>query len=199
VLLQLVAKELLSDYRKQFGDMGFVDLMRYVAVRAGTAVHDLNPVVTRLTDPEHLRDPGFHLGALRWREEHLLATVARRLKKRLAAGLAPTQAMLECQTHLLATARAHVERMVIESAFKALATAPTGLVPILRPLLALHSLTRLEADAGWLLEHGVLEAAKARAIRKQIDALCRELRPAARGLVDAFAIPEEALAAPIAR
>jgi acyl-CoA oxidase len=44
----------------------------------------------------------------------------------------------------------------------------------------------------------VLEAGKARAIRKQVDALCLELRPAALGLVDAFAIPDEILAAPIA-
>jgi acyl-CoA oxidase len=198
VLLQLVAKGLLSSYRKQFGDMGFVDLMRFVATRAGTALRGLNPVISRMTSPEHLRDPEFHLGALRWREEHLLATVARRLKKRLDAGQEPTQAMLEGQTHLLAAARAHVERIVVEHATAAAAAAPAEVAATLRPLLTLHALTRLEADAGWLLEHGVLEAAKARAIRKQIDVLCRELRPAARGLVDAFAIPDEILAAPIA-
>jgi acyl-CoA oxidase len=193
VLLQLVAKGLLSDYKKQFGDLGFVDLMRYVAARAGTAVRELNPIVTRMTDREHLRDPAFHLGALRWREEHLLQTVARRLRKRLGAGLEPAQALLECQTHLLAAARAHVERIVVERAAAAIDAAP-----VLRPLLALHALARLEADAGWLLEHGVLEAGKARAIRKEVDTLCQELRPAARGLVDAFAIPDELLAAPIA-
>lgn len=198
VLLQLVAKGLLSEYRKQFGDMGFADLMRYVSSRAGTAVRELNPIITRRTDPEHLRDPEFHLGALRWREEHLLATVARRLRKRLGAGLEPTQAMLECQTHLLATARAHIERSVVEQAAAAVAAAPAGLAAVLRPLLALHALARLEADAGWLLEHGVIEAGKTRAIRKQIDVLCLELRPAALGLVDAFAIPDELLAAPIA-
>jgi acyl-CoA oxidase len=198
VLLQLVAKGLLSAYRKQFGDLGFVDLMRFVAARAGTAVRELNPIVSRMTAPEHLRDPEFHLGALRWREEHLLETVARRLRKRLGAGQEPTQAMLECQTHLLAAARAHVERTVVERAAAAVAAAPADLAAILRPLLALHALARLEADAGWLLEHGVLEAAKARAIRKQIDALCLELRPAARSLVEAFAIPDELLAAPIA-
>jgi acyl-CoA oxidase len=198
VLLQLVAKGLLSEYRKQFGDMGFADLMRYVSSRAGIAVRELNPIITRRTDPEHLRDPEFHLGALRWREEHLLATVARRLRKRLSAGLEPTQAMLECQTHLLATARAHVERIVVERAAETVAAAPAGQAAVLRPLLALYVLARLEADAGWLLEHSVLEAGKARAIRKQTDALCLELRPAALGLVDAFAIPDDLLAAPIA-
>ncbi len=198
VLLQLVAKGLLSAYRKQFGDMDFLGLMRFVAARAGTVVRELNPIVTRATDPEHLRDPAFHLGTLRWREEHLLETVARRLRKRLGAGLEPTAAMLECQNHLLAAARAHVERTVVERAIEAVAALPTDLAAVLRPLLALHGLARLEADAGWLLEHGVLEAAKARAIRREIDVLCRELRPAARGLVDAFAIPDELLAAPIA-
>jgi acyl-CoA oxidase len=204
VLLQLVAKGLLSEYRKQFGDMDFVDMMRYVAAWAGTTVRDLNPVVTRMTDPDHLRDPEFHLAALGWREEHLLATVARRLKKRLDAGMEPAQAMLECQTHLLATARAHADRVIVEIAERAAAAvsetsgAPADLAAVLRPLLALHALSRLEADSGWLLEHGVLEAAKARAIRKEVDALCRELRPLARDLVDAFAIPDALLAAPIA-
>jgi acyl-CoA oxidase len=80
---------------------------------------------------------------------------------------------------------------VIETANAAIA----DLIVPLRPLLALHALSRLESESGWLLEHGVLEAAKARAIRKEIDTLCRELRPAAQGLVDAFAIPEELLAA----
>lgn len=198
VLLQLVAKGLLSDYRKQFGDMGFVDLMRFVASRAGTAIRELDPITPRQTAPEHLGDPGFHLAALRWREDHLLASVARRLKRRLDAGLEPTQAMLECQTHLLATARAHVDRIVVELAHEAVAAAPDDLQKVLRPLLALHGLARIEADAGWLLEHGVIEAGKARAIRKQVDALCRELRPSALSLVDAFAIPDEILAAPIA-
>lgn len=198
VLLQLVAKGLLSDYRKQFGDMGFVDLMRFVASRAGTVVRGIDPITPRQTSPEHLRDPGFHLAALRWREDHLLASVARRLKRRLDAGLEPTQAMLECQTHLLATARAHVDRVVVELATEAVAAAPDDLQKVLRPVLALHALARIEADAGWLLEHGVVEAGKARAIRKQVDALCQELRPSALGLVDAFAIPDEILAAPIA-
>jgi acyl-CoA oxidase len=192
---------MLSAYRKQFGDLSFIDLVRFVAARAGTAVRELNPIVTRHTSPEHLRDPEFHLAALRWREEHLLETVARRLQKRLRAGLEPTAAMLECQTHLLAAARAHAERIVVERAAAALhadSGLPVDLAAVLRPLLALDALVRLEADAGWLLEHGVLEAPKARALRKQIDCLCRELRPAARGLVDAFAIPAELLAAPIA-
>jgi acyl-CoA oxidase len=198
VLLQLVAKGLLSEYKKQFGDLRFVDLMRFVAVRAGTAVRELNPIITRMSDPEHLRDPEFHLGALRWREEHLLESVARRLRKRLGAGMEPARALLECQTHLLATARAHIERVVVERAGLAVAAAPADLTEVLRPLLALHALARIEADSGWLLEHGVLEAGKARAVRKQVDALCLELRPSALGLVDAFAIPDELLDAPIA-
>ncbi|HVS00134.1 MAG TPA: acyl-CoA dehydrogenase [Thermoanaerobaculia bacterium] len=198
VLLQLVAKGLLSAYRKQFGDMDFVDLVRFVAARAGTAVRELNPIVTRSTDPGHLRDPEFHLAALRWREEHLIETVSRRLRKRLGAGLEPNQAMLECQTHLLAAARAHVERTLVERAAAAVAAAPAEHAAVLRPVLALDALARLEAGAGWLLEHGVFEVAKARAVRKQVDVLCLELRPMARSLVDAFAIPDEILAAPIA-
>ena len=83
VLLQLVAKALLTGYKRQFGGMRLVGLVRYVAKQAAVAVTELNPVITRLTDEQHLRDPDFQVSAFRWREQHLLAALARRLKKRL--------------------------------------------------------------------------------------------------------------------
>ena len=46
---------------------------------------------------------------------------------------------------------------------------------------------------GWYLETGYLEAAKSRAIRNEVNELCRELRPHALLLVDAFGVPEELL------
>lgn len=197
VLLQLVAKGLLSGYRKQFGDMSFLDLVRWVGGRAGAAIQELNPLVARETSSEHLRDPEFQLGLLRWREEHLLGTVARRLKKRLDGGVEPTQAFAECQNHLLALARAHVEHGVLERAFEALEGAGEAR-QTLQSLLTLYGLDRLEAHSSWLQEHGAFEGGKSRAVRSEVDALCAELRPAARGLVDAFAIPDALLAAPIA-
>jgi acyl-CoA oxidase len=198
VLLQLLAKSLLSRYRKQFGGMTFFDLLRYAAAQAGTAVAELNPIITRQTSPEHLRDPNFHLDALRWRESHLLATLARRLRRRLQNGTDSFRALVECQDHVVSLASAHVERVVLERFRAALDAAPaTELGAVLEPVAALYALDCVERDRGWFQEHGYLEAVKAKAVRRQVVALCREVRPVAGALVDALRIPDALLAAPI--
>ncbi|RMH19249.1 MAG: acyl-CoA oxidase, partial [Acidobacteria bacterium] len=65
-------------------------------------------------------------------------------------------------------------------------------------LCDLFALERLEHHRAFFLEQGYFEPAKAKAIRKQVKKLCTELRPHAEPLVNAFAIPKEVLAAPIA-
>ena len=112
VLLQLVAKGLLSGYKRQFSRMGLAGLVRYVASLAATALSEQNPVITRRHDEDHLRSEEFHSAALRWREQHLLSSVARRLKRRLDAKVPIAEAMVEVQTHLVEAAMAHVESNV---------------------------------------------------------------------------------------
>lgn len=109
----------------------------------------------------------------------------------------PTAAFAACQNHLLTLAGAHVDRVVLERAVEGVESAGAS-AGVLRPVVALHGLHRLEAASAWLQEHGAFEGGKSRAVRDEVDALCGELRPAARGLVDAFAIPDAVLAAPIA-
>ena len=48
------------------------------------------------------------------------------------------------------------------------------------------------------MEYDYLEAPKSKAIRSTVDALCLKVRGNALGFVDAFGIPDELLAAPIA-
>ncbi len=199
VLLQLVVKSLLSGFKRQFNNMNLAGLVRYVASAAMTQLAELNPAVVRRAAEEHLRDREFHLAAFTWRERHLLQGLAKRLKKRIDAGMATSQALIECQDHALATAHAHVESLVIEQFAAAIAPIEDEeLRPVLERLADLYALSRLEADRGYFLETGYFEGVKAKAIRAQVNKLCGELRPHALGLVDAFAIPDQALAAPIA-
>jgi acyl-CoA oxidase len=198
VLLQLVARGLLTEYREQFGELRVWSVVRYLGRRAATAAAALNPIASRRTDPEHLRDPGFHRAAFRYREERLLGSAARRLKQRIDGGMDSFQALNETQHHLLVLARASVERVVLERMVEAVAACDDErLQPLLLRLSALYALARIEADAGWFQETGYLEGVKARAVRRQVDELCRELRPHALTLVAAFGIPDEVLAAPI--
>lgn len=199
VLLQLVAKGLLSGYKRQFHRMGVLGLMRYVADRAATNLMELNPVITRRTDREHLEDRDFHLAAFRWREQHRVSSVARRLKRRLDRGMAMDRALVECQQHLIEAAHAHAEHLVLERFWHAIDTCDDAtLQPTLERLAVLHAVANLEADRGWFLEHGYFEPPKARALRPLVDKLCLETRQQAIPLVDAFGIPPEVLGAPIA-
>ena len=59
-------------------------------------------------------------------------------------------------------------------------------------------LWRIEEDRGWFLESGYAEPRKTKAVREQVNELCGRVREDARGLVDAFGIPDAVLGAPIA-
>ena len=191
VLLQLLAKGLLTGYRKQFGDMSLFGLARYLAARAEEAISETNPIITRITDEDHLRDRSFYLAALHWRERRLLSSAARRIKRRIDSGLDPFEAVNECQDHLIETARAHVESLVAERFAEGIDACPEPeLRRVLEILLQLYALWRIELDRGWFLEHGYIESGKAEAIRKLVNKLCRELRPQAVPLVDGFGVPE---------
>ncbi len=198
VLLQLVAKGLLTDYKQQFEDVQFFGLLKHVTGQAARAVTELNPIVTRLTDEDHLRDPEFQQGAFAYREEHLLVTAARRLKKRIDAGMDSFDAFNQCQDHLVALTLAHVERVILERFSEAVSgcddPAVTEVLSLLRDLFALW---RIEEDRGWFLESGYIERNKAKAIRKLVNRLLAEAREQAVPLVDAFDIPDEILGAPI--
>ena len=199
VLLQLVAKSLLAGFKRRFEGRGFGGVARHLVERARTAVTEKNVLTTRRTAPEHLRDRAFHLAALRYREESLLESAATRLRKRLAAKMEVEQATLEVQEHLVALAKAHAERLALEW-FDASVSAVED--PSVRALLdkvgALHGITVLRADAGFYIGEGYFEPSKESALRRESDVLIRELLDSAVGLVDAFAIPDACLAAPIA-
>lgn len=195
VLMQLVAKGLLTEFRAQFGDARVASIARHLARRALTALTEQNPLATRRADTEHLRDGQFHGAALKFRESSLLTSVAGRLRKRIGRGEEPTDAFVAVQTHLVALARAHVERVAFESARDAIAELDEHLRVLMNRVLDLYALSRIEADLAWFLENGYVEPSKARAIRKEVELLCGELRPDVVALVDAFAID---VTAPIA-
>ncbi len=198
VLLQLVARDLLTGFRREFGDMGAWGLARFLVDRARVAVVERNPVATRRTDEEHLRDPGFQRDLLEARRDELLYSLARRVKARVDRGMDGFDALVECQDHALGAARAHALTEVFEAVHEAEGGVPgSSLAEVLERIRSLFALSTLERDRAWFLEHGYVDARKTKAIRGQVDALCAALRPDAVPLVDAFEIPAPCLA-PIA-
>lgn len=199
VLLQLVAKGLLTAYRHQFGELKFSGVLKFLGKGAVSALATLDPITPRLTDSKHLRDPEFHRAAFRYREDRLLASAARRLKRLMDQGRDSYDALNEVQDHLVTLAVAHAERVALESFIEARkAAADPGVRTRLDRLCTLHAVSRLVRYEGWYLTAGYFEGSKAKALRVLQAALCAEVRPDAVALVDGFGIPDEVLAAPIA-
>ncbi len=198
VLMQLVAKGLLAKFQQQFHEMDFFGLIGYIAQQATTIIVEKNPIITRITEEEHLRNPEFYLEALRYREEHILMSVAKRLKKRIDQGKDSYQAFIECQDHLMSMANAYIEKVITEQFLKAIEKSSERSLPTLQSLCDLFALHCIERDSRWFLENGYIEGGKSRAIRSQVKKLCHELKPQAIYLVEAFSIPDECLHAPIA-
>ena len=194
VLLQLVAKGLLSRYRRDMGDISMWGIARYLAELAGTRLAEMNPVVTRRTDPDHLADFDFQLSALSYREQRLMRSAARRLKHRLDQGMDSFEAVNACQDHLITLARAYADCALLSTSVAALSEMDDSAgKALVGEVIALYGLTTLEANRAWYLETGYFEPPKSEAVRREVNERCRRLAPRALELVDAFGIPEELL------
>lgn len=197
VLMQLVAKGRLSEFRQAFSSMNFFGMVRFFGQQATTLITEMNPITTRNRDEGHLRDSEFHLAAFRYREEHMVMGAAKRLQKRIKGGMDPYDAFIEVQTHLVNMAHAYMDRVVLEYFQQAIEAAPANTQPVLRRLCQLYALHQIEANKGWYLEYGYIEAPKSKAISRLVDTLCAEVRKDALLLVEAFDIPEGCLRAEI--
>ncbi|RRJ93453.1 acyl-CoA dehydrogenase family protein [Flavobacterium macacae] len=198
VLMNLVAKNRLSEFRNQFGEMNAVSLFNYVVDQAKTSITYKNPFATRNTDENHLADPEFHLHAFQFREKEILASAAKRIKKLLDSGLDSFDAFNIAQHHLINVGQAYLERVVLEQfQLQIETTNDKGSQAILGKLFQLYALSTIEKNASWYLEQGYMEGVKTKAIRKAVNQLCWEIRQNAVPLVHAFNIPESCLSAPI--
>jgi acyl-CoA oxidase len=199
VLAMLVARNHLSEYKQQFQDANAFTLARYLAKQATKTVQRRNPMVTRDTDKAHLRSADFQCNIFRSREKDLLGSVARRLKARLDSGMDAFNAFNDVQDHLFSLAQATSERMVMDAFCERVGGLEDGPIKdtlsLMRDVYAMEYILR---DIGWFLENGYIEPRKSRAIRDLLNELCFEARQQALPLVDAWGIPDEVLAAPIA-
>jgi acyl-CoA oxidase len=199
VLMQLVAKGLLTDYQQAFHEDGNLAVLRYLGDYLSTVVTEQNPLAIRNTDDDHLLGYDFQQTAFRFRERKLLHSLAQRLRAHIRDGRSSYQAGLICQTHMLALADAFVARYTLEAMQEAIVRVEAGPVQDrLVRLRQLYALQTIEEKRGWFLEQEYIAPAKSKAIRRLVDHLCSELRPDAVALVDAFGIPDGLLAAPIA-
>ncbi len=202
VLYQLVTKNLLADFKEDFGVFSAQTIGNYLNW-ATSSVSDLisykNYFTTRSEDSKHLLDSEFHHHALRYREKSLLGSLARRMQHALKSGKSPFNALLDCQDHFVQVANAYTERTIhtnflrqIESYHK----HPVG--DILSQLCKLFALWCLYKDRAFFLESDYFEPVKSKAVRNVFFELCHSISKKSLLLVESFAIPENLMQVPIA-
>jgi acyl-CoA oxidase len=210
ILLQLVAKSLLTGYRDEFAELGPMATAGFMASQAWETVVERSAgreLIQRLTDDlvpgrerdEDLLEREYQIGLFRWREEHVLSGAARRLRRGMGSdGADPFEVFNDCQDHVLVAARAHVHREILEDFCGAIErTEDADLRAVLERLCDLYALGELERDRAWLQEHGRISSTRAKMLTRTVNGLCAEIRPHAEALVDAFGIPDGLIAAPI--
>ena len=203
VLLQLVAKGLLTSYQEQFGDLDVRGMVQFAARSFGGMVLErtsARPVVDRLVaaaarrpESETLLDRAWQLSMFHERERHVLETLAARLRKAgKGADAAESFATFnDAQDHVLSAARTHVDRMVLEAFVAMIDGCEDEEAKVaLDRLCDLYALSVIEEDSGWFQQHNRIDAARAKAVHRTINDLCRGLRPDALALVEGLGVPE---------
>ncbi len=210
VLLQLVAKRLLTDYSSKFAKADAGALARYVVAQAadrayhGTGLRTLAQTVADFGSTARsvgqLRETNVQRALLTDRVESMIADAAAKLRPAIKLPRKQAADLFNAhQNELIEAARAHAELLQWEAFTKAVEkTDDAGTKQVLTWLHDLFGLGLVEKHLAWYLINGRLSAQRAQAISAYIDRLIVRLRPYALDLVDAFGYTQDHLRAPIA-
>ena len=198
VLLQLLAKSILSNFKNTFNDQGFRTIVRYLYEKASVKSAENRPFYARNASVEHLSSNEFFKDAFDYRVQQMTFSVASRMQKFIKQRLGSHEAYLKCQLHLLDLAKASVEQEILIAFIEAVEeTQNPELKALLTEVLQLFALTTIEENKGFFLENDYMTGTKTKAVRRLKAKTCQALKEKAEILVDAFGIPEELLGAQI--
>jgi acyl-CoA oxidase len=208
VLMQLTARGLLTGYQHHFGDLNPVGMVTFVAEQvvetvierlfARKIVQVIGDAVASRDESRNLLDRDYQLDLFRWREGHIVASVANRFRRGLGEGYDPFEVFRAVQDHAVNAARAHMDTVLLEAFIAAIERCEDADARrVLELVCDLYALSNVEADKGFFQEHGRLTGPRCKAITREVNRLCNDVRRHAGPLVDSFGIPDEVLAAPI--
>ena len=210
VLLQLVAKRLLADYAKEFRNVDFGVMARYVVGQAtGAAIHrtGLRQVAQFITDGGSvqkaaiaLREEEGQRALLTDRVQTMVAEAASALKGSNRLPQDQGAALFNRhQDELIDAAQAHAELLQWEAFTEALGDIKDpGTRMVLTWLRDLFGLSLIEKNLAWYLMNGRLSMQRARTVGGYINRLLAKIRPHALDLVEAFGYGDEHVRAAIA-
>jgi acyl-CoA oxidase len=198
VLLQQVAASLLKDFQAQFSKGKFFQgVFDYYKDEVYYAMES-NSVRKRMAEEEHILSKDFHLQAFHFREKRSVKNLALTLKAKMKGGKSFWEAWNDSVVEINHAAFAHVENVCLKLFFENLEKEGETMLDsfskdLLRKVIQLFALSTMEGDSGFFLEEGYFAPRKASAIRAQVSQLCKEIRPHAALLVDAFDVPKHLL------
>lgn len=198
VLMQLVAKGILTEFKQSFHDDGSLAVIKFLLRKANYKISEYSYLEKRNTDYKHLSSFYFIKEAFDFRYEKTLIKLTERMRKYLGRKMDPYQAFLKTQVHMIDLADAYIDKVTLKSMYNKIENSEEKIKPILTKLYQCYGLDTIQDNKGWYLENEFMEGGKTKAIRKVRTKIIQDLRPDIEGLVDAFGIPEELLAAPIA-
>ncbi|WP_427117106.1 acyl-CoA dehydrogenase [Pseudarthrobacter scleromae] len=210
VLLQLVAKRLLADYAKEFRNVDFGVMARYVVGQAtGATIHrtGLRQVAQFMADTGSvqraaiaLRDEAGQRALLTDRVQTMVAEAAgslrgsNRLSQEKGAALFNRH-----QNELIDAAQAHAELLQWEAFTDALREVEDpGTRMVLTWLRDLFGLSLIEKNLSWYLMNGRLSMQRGRTVGEYINRLLVKIRPHALDLVEAFGYGDDHVRAAVA-
>jgi acyl-CoA oxidase len=211
VLLQLVAKRLLTDFSRKLGKADAREMVGFLAGQAGTAAisrSGLRRLAQNVVDfgstarsVGFVRDEAAQRQLLTDRVETMIGSLAGRLRSVTKLSAKDAAALFNSnQNELICAARAHAELLQWEAFTEALEGVTDAKTrEVLTWLRDLFGLGLIEKNLAWYLINGRLSAQRAKAITEYIDdRLLPRLRPHAIELVHAFGFEPEHVRAPIA-
>ena len=211
VLLQLVAKRLLTDYSRTFAHADAGAMAAYVAGQVNEAAINrtgLRRLAQSVVDfgstarsVGYVRDTDSQRQLLTDRVQTMVAEIAGRLRNASKLPkMEAAQLFNSNQNALIEAARAHGELLQWEAFTDGVeAIEDEGTRQVLTWLRDLFGLGLIEKNAAWYLIHGRISAQRAQAVTSYIDdRLLPRLREYALPLVAAFELSPELIGAPIA-
>ncbi|KAM5163279.1 acyl-coenzyme A oxidase-like protein [Mantella aurantiaca] len=196
VMLQMVVRELLAQYTRQYEENPVFGLLRNWT----SSVGDRLRTSFLAFSSDKISSLVFFLKAVNYRERVLQRGLAARLYDKVMKQKEEFfNAWNSCLHHVVTLALAHIHRVTLEQFALAVESCS---VPadqhLLMEFCLLYGTKLIYNERAWYLEHNYLSPTTSNQIRNQLLELCKLVKDDALKVVSAFNIPDNTIQAPIA-
>ncbi|XP_018428522.1 PREDICTED: acyl-coenzyme A oxidase-like protein [Nanorana parkeri] len=196
VMLQVVVRELLAQYTRQYEESPVFGLLRNWT----SSISDRLRTSFLAFSSDKISSLVFFLKAVNFRERVLQRGLAARLYHKVMKKKEDFfNAWNSCLHHVVTLALAHIHRVTLEQFALAVESCP---VPadqhLLMEFCLLYGTKLIYNERAWYLEHKYFTPETSNQIRNQLLGLCELVKDDALKVVSAFNIPDNTIQAPIA-